>query len=211
MAEKNHIAEVRLRRIEFATKGASGQKARTEHTLASTLHWPRYGTQSKTVARPVEMDGMSRDYGPEDWADAILFKESIQPPSAVTFQLSVPLASDALAKALGAILKAGLTVAGDFAESLMPSKGLGKIASAPFDAFATAATNRAEGVLGQGTLLLDEALLEKECEVEVELRAPRNIVKTSAATRRNGYTPREKKLVAKGDVTARLFLVLTPR
>ena len=62
MADKSRTFEVRIERIEFLTKGAGGNRARTEHTLACTLHWPKPGTQAKTYARAVEMDGMSRDY-----------------------------------------------------------------------------------------------------------------------------------------------------
>ena len=114
MAEKNRTVEIALERVEFAAKGAQN-RARTDHTLTCTLHWPKPGTQAKTYARTVEMDGMVREYGAGEWVDAVLFRDTVQPPTAVTFQLSVPLASEALAKALNAILKAGLAAAGDLA------------------------------------------------------------------------------------------------
>ena len=85
MAEKSRTFEVRMERIEFLTKGSGGNRARTEHTLACTLHWPKPGTQAKTYARAVEMDGMSRDYAEGEWLDAVLLRDTVQPPMAVTF------------------------------------------------------------------------------------------------------------------------------
>ena len=209
MAEKARTFEVRLKRIEFKTKGASGNRARTEHSLACTLHWPKPGTQAKTWARAVEMDGMARDYGAGEWLDAVLFRDTVQPPAAATFQLSVPLASDALSKALGAILKAALTVAGDFAESAMPTKAAGKIATAPFDAWASSATNRSPAVLGQGVLPLDAALLAQGGERTVPLLAVRDVVRTLPGSGRSS-APRTRRVAAKGDEVARLTLAVEP-
>ena len=197
-----------LERVEFFAKGAQN-RGRTDHTLACTLHWPKVGTQAKTYARTVEMDGMSRAYGKGDWVDAILFRESVQPPTAVTFQLSAPLSSDALTKALNAILKAGLAAAGDAAEAVVPAKGLGKVASAPFDAYATAATNRSPSVLGQGTLAIDEALLAEPGSHAVSLRATRDIVRAPSKANRSAAAP-SRVVVKKGGEVARLIVRVAP-
>ena len=210
MAEKNRSIEARLVRVEFLRKGAAN-RAKTDHTLAATLLWPRVGIASKTYARAVSLDGMARDYGEDDWAEAILFKESVQPPSALSFQLSVPLSSDALSKALGAILKAAFTVAGDAAEAAAPTKGAGKVATAPFDAFATLAANRSASVLAQGLLPLDEALLDRGGERTVELVSPRDVVREEgAAAGGKGRPARRRVLLAKGAVAARLTISFRP-
>ena len=209
MAEKARTFEVRLKRIEFKTKGAGGNRAKTEHSLACTLHWPKPGTQARTYARAVEMDGMARDYGEGDWLDAVLFRDTVQPPAAVAFQLSVPLAPEALAKALGAILKAAFAVAGDFAESAMPSKAAGKLATAPFDAWASTMTNRSAAVLGQGVLALDAALLAQGGERTVPLLAVRDLVKDAPGSGRS-QAARPRRIAAKGDEVARLALSFEP-
>ena len=210
MAEKTRTFEVRLKRIEFKTKGQGTARSRTEHTLACTLHWPRAGTQAKTWARAVEMDGMARDYGEADWIDAVLFRDTVAPPTAVTFQLSVPLSSDAVSKAVGAILKAALGVAGDFVEGAMPTKSAGKIATAPFDALASTMTNRSAAVLGQGSLPLDDALLAGGGERAVPLLAVRDLVRETPGSGRSS-APRTRRLAAKGDEVARLLLEFVPR
>ena len=210
MADKSRTFEARIERIEFLTKGAGGNRARTEHTLACTLHWPKPGTQAKTYARAVEMDGMARDYAEGEWLDAVLLRDSVQPPTAVTFQLSVPLASDTVSKAVGAILKAAFNVAGDWVADAMPTKSAGKVAAAPFDAVASTMTNRSAAVLGQGSLPLDDALLAQGGRRVVELRAVRDIVKTAAGGGR-GPSSRTRRIAAKGDVVARLSLVFEPR
>ena len=210
MAEKTRTFEVRLKRIEFKTKGQVTSRARTEHTLACTLHWPKAGTQAKTWARAVEMDGVARDFGEADWVDAVLFRDSVAPPSAVTFQLSVPLSSDAVSKAIGAILKAALGVAGDFVEGSMPTKSAGKVATAPFDALASTMTNRAAAVLGQGSLPLDDALLAGGGERAVPLLAVRDIERKATSAGRSSAT-RVRHLAAKGDEVARLLLEFVPR
>jgi len=210
MAEKNRTVEVRLKRIEFTTKGAGGSRARTEHSLACTLHWPKAGTQAKTYARIVEMDGMARDYGEGDWIDAVLFRDTLQPPTAVTFQLSVPLASEAVSKAVGAILKAAFAAAGDVAASLSPTKAAGKVAAAPFDAWASTMTNRSAAVLGQATLPLDDELLAAGGERIVPLRATREITRSVPGSGRSA-APRTRRVAAKGDEVARLVLEIVPR
>ncbi len=210
MAEKNRTFEIRLKRIEFKTKGQGTARARTEHTLACTLHWPKPGTQAKTYARAVEMDGMARDYGAGEWLDAVLLRDTVQPPCAVTFQLSVPLSSDTVSKAVGAILKAALGVAGDFVEGAMPTKSAGKVATAPFDAVASTMTNRSAAVLGQGSLPLDDALLAAGGERAVPLLSVRDIAKTAPGSGRSA-APRTRRIASKGDEVARLLLEFIPR
>ena len=210
MADKSRTFEVRIERIEFLTKGAGGNRARTEHTLACTLHWPKPGTQAKTYARAVELDGMARDYGEGEWLDAVLLRDTVQPPCAVTFQLSVPLSSDTVSKAVGAILKAALGVAGDFVEGAMPTKSAGKVATAPFDAVASTMTNRSAAVLGQGSLPLDDALLAAGGERAVPLLAVRDLEKKTSAAGRSATT-RTRRIASKGDEVARLLLEFIPR
>lgn len=210
MADKNRTFEIRLERIEFKVKGPGANRPRTEHTLACTLHWPKPGTQSKTYARAVEMDGMARDYGEGEWLDAVLLRDTVQPTCAATFQLSVPLASDAVSKAVGAILKAAFNVAGDFVGDAMPAKSAGKVAAAPFDAIASTMTNRSPAVLGQGALPLDDALLAQGGRRVVELRAVRDIEKAVPGGGRSAPS-RKRRVAAKGDVVALLTLVFEPR
>ena len=210
MAEKNRTFEVRMERIEFLTKGAGGNRARTEHTIASTLHWPKPGTQARTYARAVEANGMARDFAADEWLDAVLLRDTVQPPMAATFQLSVPLASDTVSKAVGAILKAALGVAGDWVGDAMPTKSAGKVAAAPFDAVASTMTNRSAAVLGQGSLALDDRLLAQGGRRTVDLRAVRDIVRTVGGGARS-QTARTRRVAAKGDVVARLALVFEPR
>lgn len=210
MADRSRTFEIRMERIEFLTKGAGGNRARTEHTLAGTLHWPKPGTQAKTYARAIEMNGMARDFAAGEWLDAVLLRDTAQPPMAATFQLSVPLASDAVSKAVGAILKAALNAAGDWAGDAMPTKSAGKVAAAPFDAVASTMTNRSAAVLGQGSLPLDDALLAQGGRRTVELRAVRDIGRTVAGGGRGGSS-RTRRIASKGDVVARLALVFEPR
>ncbi len=123
-------------------------------------------------------------------------RRPVQPPTAVTFQLSVPLASDTVSKAVGAILKAAFNVAGDWVADAMPTKSAGKVAAAPFDAVASTMTNRSAAVLGGRRV--------------VELRAVRDIEKTASGGGR-GPSSRTRRIAAKGDVVARLSLVFEPR
>ena len=122
----------------------------------------------------------------------------------------MPLGSDTVSKAVGAILKAAFNVAGDWVADAMPTKSAGKVAAAPFDAVASTMTNRSAAVLGQGSLPLDDALLAQGGRRVVELRAVRDIVKTAAGGGR-GPTSRTRRIAAKGDVVARLALVFEPR
>ena len=162
MAEKNRLVEAHLVSFEFADKGsAAALRKTTEHTLCSTVHWPRYAYQQRVVARKLEIDGARREYGEADWIDAVLFKESLQLPSAVTFSVSVPLAPEAVAKVLGALAKVAGSALGDLAEAAAPTKVSGKLAASPFDTLGAILASADPSPLGEGSLLLDEELLAR--------------------------------------------------
>ena len=209
MAEKTKLVEAHLVRIEFSDKGTSSAlRKTTAHTLTSVLHWPRYTYQQRIVARKVEVDGAARSYAPEDWIDAVLFKESLQLPSAVTFRVSVPLAADAVAKALAATAKAAAVALGDVVEAAAPTKAVGKVAAAPLDAIGAILAGVEPDTLGEGSLLFDEELLARGGERTIELRAPATVEKRIAAA---GKSPaRTKTIRRRGDPVARLVVAFSP-
>lgn len=213
MAEKTRIVAVRLVRIEFLSKGGEPVSAKTRHLLSSTVHWPRYAYQARTTAREVEISGAVREYGAGDWIDAILFKESVQLPSAATFKLSVPVSRDEAAKAVAAAARAGMTVFGNIVEAAAPTAVLGKVATAPVDALASMLGNATDpGELGRASILFDEPLirdggertLEFKAEEAVETRVAASPTSTGAGTRRR------KTVVRKGAVVARAVVAFDP-
>lgn len=209
MAEKTRLVEAHLVKIEFFDKGiASALRKTTAHTLTSVLHWPRYTYQQRIVARKVEVEGAARSYAPEDWIDAALFKESLQLPSAVTFRISVPLAADAVAKALAAAAKAAAVALGDIVEAAAPAKSVGKVAAAPLDAIGAVLAGVEPGILGEGSLIFDDELLSRGGERAVELRAPATVERRVAAGGKSAS--RSKVVRRRGDVVARLVVAFVP-
>ena len=208
MAEKTRVIAARLVRFEFLSKGSEALSAHTRHVLSSVVHWPRYAYQTRVTAREVEMDGARREYAGADWIDAILFKESVQLPSAVTFKLSVSLSRDVVSKIVAATVRAGLGALGDAAQAAAPNALLGKVATAPFDALATLAGNAADpDELGRASLLFDELLLSSGGERELEFIAAEEVVarpvSAPAASGSVAATRRRKVVVRKGAVVAR--------
>ncbi|MBQ7666693.1 MAG: hypothetical protein IJS46_01720 [Kiritimatiellae bacterium] len=206
MAEKTRIVVARLVRFEFLSKGGEALSSSSRHVLVSEVHWPRYTYQLRSSARTLEIKGAVREYGENDWIDAVLFKESVQLPSAVSFTLSVPAAPDVVSRVVAAIVKAGLGVVGDVAQEAAPTAGLGKMATAPFDALATLAGSATDPApLGKASLIFDEALLSRGGERTLEFTAVRDIsVQTSAASPNKGPSVRRRKIaVRKGDTVAR--------
>lgn len=207
MAEKTRVVAARLVRLEFLSKGTEALSAKTRHALVSTVHWPRYAYQARTTAREVEISGAVREYAASDWIDAVLFKESVQLPSAVTLSLSVPLSGDAVAKIVAATAKAGAAMLGDLAQDAAATAALGKIATAPFDALATilgGATDPAE--LGRASLLFDEELLSVGGERTLEFVAREDVVSRQSSSPASTAARRRKTVLRKGAVAARATL-----
>ena len=206
MAEKTRIVAARLVRFEFLSKGAEALSSHTRHVLSSVVHWPRYAYQTRVTARELEVDGASREYAEKDWIDAVLFKESVQLPSAVTFKLSAALTRDVVSKIVAATAKAGLGALGDAAQAAVPVPLLGKVATAPFDALAALAGNATDpDELGRASLLFDETLLSSGGERELEFVAAEEIATrpSSAPASSGAATRRRKVVVRKGSVVAR--------
>ncbi|MBR1608844.1 MAG: hypothetical protein IJ678_04430 [Kiritimatiellae bacterium] len=210
MAEKTKLVEVHLERVEFADKGtAAALRRKTVHSLVSVVHWPRYAYQQRVVARKIEIDGSSRDYGEGDWIDAVLFKESLQLPCAVTFGVSVPLAPDAVAKTLGALAKVAMGVAGDLAEAAAPTKSAGKIASSPFDTLGAILAGTDASTLGEGSMFFDEELLSKGGTRTVGLRATEDVSKPVASAGK--AAPARRRTVRRaGDLVATIRVAVRP-
>ena len=208
MAEKTRIVCARLVRFEFLSKGSEALSAHTRHVLSSVVHWPRYAYQMRTTSRELDAAGPLREYSAADWIDAVLFKESVQLPSAVVFKLSVPLSRDVVSKIVAASARAGLGALGDMAQAAAPTALLGKVATAPLDALATLAGNASDPEeLGRASLLFDEELLSKGGERELVFVAEDDIsaVRAAAPASAGGSAAsrRRKTVVKKGAAVAR--------
>ena len=206
MAEKTRIVAARLVRFEFLSKGGGALSSPSRHVLSSAVHWPRYAYQLRSTSRELAVDGAVREYGESDWIDAVLFKESVQLPSAVSFAVSVGAPAEIVSKVVAAVVKAGVAAIGDMAQASAATPALGKIATAPFDAVAALAGNATEpATLGRAALLFDEELLSRGGERELVFTAPEDVavVRVAAQTGKGPGARRRKVVVRKGDAVAR--------
>ncbi len=209
MAGKKHSVCATLVRVTLLTKGAESLSSKTRHTLCATLVWPRVGIASRAYARSVDLPGAERAYGAADWTDAILFKETLQPPTALELQLTVPLGDEKAAALLAAFAKAAVKRVADEVEDAVPL--VGDLVAAPIDAFANLLAKQPDLALGRGLLpLAADADLAAGREVEVPLFAPRAITEQSNASRSRSAPPRKRTLVRAGEHVGAVVLRFDP-
>ena len=209
MAVKKHSICATLLRVALSSKGGDAPSAKTRHTLSATLVWPRTGIASRAYARAVELPGAERAYGEADWTDAILFKETVQPPTALELQLTVPLRDDKIAALLTAFAKAAVKRVADEAEDAVPF--VGDLVAAPIDAFANLLAKQPDLALGRGLLpLAADADLAAGREVEVPLFSPRAITEQSNASRSRSGPARRRTIVRAGEHIGAVVLRFDP-
>lgn len=202
---KKHTIVATLRRVVFFTKGVSGMPKETKHTLSVSLPWLRTTISGRTWPRIVEMNGAARDYAPEDWCDAILFKETIQAPAALELSVTPPMTDPALAKLFAAIGKSALGILGDLAEKSIEGQ-FAKLAGVPFDQIGALLASAAPAALGEGRLLLDDELLDAGGVRTIELFAKHDILRAQGAA--SGRATKRVPLVRKGDKTTEITIEL---
>jgi len=206
---KKHSVCATLVRVALSTKGGESLASKTRHTLSATLVWPRVGIASRSYARAVELPGAERAFGEADWTDAILFKETMQPPTALELQLTVPLRDDKVAALLTAFAKAAVKRVADEAEDAVPF--VGDLVAAPIDAVAGLLAKQADLVLGKGTLPLRfDADLATGREIEVPLFAPRAITAESGSSRSRTAPARKRTVVRAGERVGTVVLRFDP-
>ena len=208
-AIKKHSLCATLVRVTLSNKGGDALSAKTRHTLSATLVWPRTGIAARSYARAVELPGAERTYGEADWTDAILFKETVQPPTALELQLTVPLRDDTIAALLTAFAKAAVKRVADEVEDAVPF--VGDLAAAPIDAVAGLLAKQSDLALGKGTLpLRSDADLATGVEREVPLFAPRAITVASTGSRSRTGPARRRTIVRAGERVGTVVLRFDP-
>ena len=209
MAGKKHSVCATLVRVALLTKGAESLSSKTRHTLSATLVWPRTGIAVRSYARAVELPGAERSYGEADWTDAVLFKETVQAPTALELQLTEPLRDDTISALLTAFAKAAVKRVADEAEDAVPF--VGDLVAAPIDAFAGLLAKQADLVLGKGLLSLrTDADLATGVEREVPLFAPRAITVASTGSRSRSGPARRRTIVRAGERVGAVVIRFDP-
>ncbi len=179
-AFQKHLLIVQLEKIEFFKKGRVDKK-NGSHTLTATFLWPRTAVQAKAYSRLIAVNGNAREYGADEWRDAVICKETVQAPSALELSVSVPLSDAAVAKICRTALKSALGIAADAIEDSVAAP-FGKVAGAAVDAVAALVTASSEEKLGEGCILLDDEFISNGGVRTIELFAQRDFKSETIAS-----------------------------
>lgn len=203
LKHKKHTIVATLRRVVFFTKGTAGKAKATKHTLTVSLPWPRTTISGRTCPRIVEMDGATRDYAPEDWCDAILFKETIQAPAAIELSVTPPMTDAALTKLFTALGKSALGILGDMAEKSVEGQ-FAKLLGVSFDQVGALLASYAPAPLGEGRMNLDDDLLDNGGVRTIGLFAKQDVCRSDSAA--SGRATKRAPIVRKGEKVAEITI-----
>ena len=168
MDKKKRFVEVfELEDIRFHAKNGSRLGAETRHILTCSAIWPRTGFAVRSYAHELTCKEQ-RTYGAADWADAILMKETLQAPTALRLRLTVPLEPAALRDFWKSFAKVAAREGSDIVEDLVPGVA-GALLAAPVDFLGTWFQDREDDILGEATVLLNDADLSEGRTFEIPI------------------------------------------
>lgn len=207
---KRYVIVAELESIRFLKKNGSSPSSKTRHLLTGTAVWPRTGIPSRSYSVEINA-GENKVYGKEEWADAILFKETLQAPTALKFQLTVPLPPAFFDTLKAQLAKTLAKESADLVEDAVPGLA-GQMLSVPVDWLGAYLASASPDVLGEGILLLDEKMLSDGGRFSIELKAPSTRYREGNRAKSGpggGKVSIRRKVVSAGETIANLNLKLS--
>lgn len=194
---KRRNIEATISSIRLLVAGSVKKPSKSRHVVTVELIWPRIGTAVKRYTRIVELRENVCEFTADDWADAILFKDSVEGRFVLKLTISQALSDSVAEKLLRALAKAAASEAADKAEDLVPGD-LDKIFAAPIDFIASVVSGEERVPVAEGRLVLDAELFrEGGIVLTLPLTSPGGITETRTAS--TGKGRRRVTVIGKGD------------
>ena len=194
---KRKNIEVTIGSLRLLVAGPVKKPSKSRHAVTVEIVWPRTGTAVKRYTRIVELRENACEFKADDWADSILFKDTVEGRFALKLTISQALSDAVAEKLLRAIAKAAASEAADKAEDLVPGD-LDKIFAAPIDFIASAMSGEERIPVAEGRLVLDaENFREGGMVLSLPLTSPGGLTETRTAS--TGKGRRRVKVIGKGD------------
>lgn len=205
MAKAKKDVEIVLAGIEIDP--AAGFAAESRHIVDATLVWPRVTIAKKESGATLPFDKGKWSGAGRNFADCILFKETVQGRFGISFSITEKV-TEGLEAALGDYLVNGVVdQLGAIAAKAFPVAG--KFAEIPLAALAkTVLKNKSPKIVAYGSLDLDADELAGEMKLEVVLAAPQAIRKSETRTRGKGTVRTQKTIFPEGAVVGKATATL---
>lgn len=205
MAKAKKDIEIVLTAIEIDP--AAGFAAKSRHIVDATLIWPRVTIAKKESGATLPFDKGNWSSANRNFADCILFKETVQGRFGISFSITEKV-SEGLEAALGDYLANGvIDQLGAIAAKTLPAAG--KFAEIPLTALAkTALRSKSPKVIAYGSLDLDADKLADEMKLEIVLAAPQAIRKTETRTRGKSTVKTQKTVFPEGAAIGKASAIL---
>lgn len=205
MAKAKKDVEIVLTGIEIDP--AAGFAAKSRHIVDATLVWPRVTIAKKESGATLPFDKGKWSGAGRNFADCILFKETVQGRFGISFAVTEKV-SEGLEAALGDYLANGvLDQLGAIAAKAFPVAG--KFAEIPLTALAkTILKSKSPKVVAYGSLDLDADMLADEMKLEIALTAPQAIRKSVTRTQGKSTVKTQKTVFPEGAAVGRATATL---
>ncbi|MGN0844491.1 MAG: hypothetical protein ACI4QT_04635 [Kiritimatiellia bacterium] len=208
---KRYVVVAELESIQFIKKNGVRPSTETRHLLTGTAVWPRTGIPSRSYSVEIKA-GESKDYAQADWIQSILFKETLQAPTALKVQLTVPLAPEFFDSLKTQLAKVLAKETGKLVEDSVPGL-MGDLLSVPVDWLGAYLASASPDILGEGILSLDEKTLSNGGSFTIELKAPSTRYREENRAKSGpggGKVSIRRKVATAGETVAKLTLKLYP-
>ncbi|MGN0844781.1 MAG: hypothetical protein ACI4QT_06130 [Kiritimatiellia bacterium] len=206
---KRYVVVAELQSIQFIKKNGVRPSTETRQLLTSTAVWPRTGIPSRSYSMEIKA-GECKVYEQDDWIHGILFKETLQAPTAIKLQLTVPLAPAFFDSLKAQLSKALAKEAGKIVEDSVPGL-MGEMLGVPVDWLGAYLASASPEILGEGVLLLDEKALSDGGSFSIELKAPSTRYREENRAKSGpggGKVSIRRKAATAGETVAKLTLKL---
>lgn len=193
--------ELTLEEVRLGSKAFSSESTRE---VAFHLVCPRLSIASKTALKTLRLsDGLWTGNG-KAWTERVLFKETVQGTAGIEVTATDPLSPADLDSATRSSASTVVRFLGDAASDAVGIKALGPLAELPASAIAkllsgsSQARIAAGGVLDVEDVVYDSLAVGETRDLEVTLRARRDLVQESRrAPAKDGASRVTRKVVAR--------------